>query len=191
MQGGDTFGIESVVSSVISPQGKLLVIINGAYGRRIAQIATLLKIANVTLDYAEDCKPIPQGVDAILAADPAITHVAVVHCEIKSGIVNPIEEIGNIVKRHRRIYIVDAMSSFGAIPVNLAECGIDYLISSANQCIPGVPSFSFVLARRATLVAAEGLARNVHLDLLAQWHGLEGDRHHSFYLSPRKNHECV
>jgi len=175
MQGSGTFGIESVVSSVISPQGKLLVIINGAYGRRIAQIATLLKIENVTLDYAEDCKPVPQEVEAKLAADPAITHVAVVHCETTSGMIKPVEEIGRIVQRHHRSYIVDAMSSFGAIPIQVAECGIDYLISSANKCLQGVPGFSFVLARRAALIATEGFARSVSLDLLAQWRGLERD----------------
>ncbi len=175
MQGSGTFGIESVISTVIPPQGKLLVIINGAYGKRIAQIATVHKIENTALTYDENRQPNPQAVDAALAADPAITHVAIVHCETTSGIVNPIEAIGTIVKQHNRVYIVDAMSSFGAIPMNLAECGIAYLISSANKCVQGVPGFSFIIARRAALLATAGYARSISLDLLAQWRGLEGE----------------
>ena len=175
MQGSGTFGIEAVVSSAIPPHGKLLVIANGAYGKRIAQIATVLKIEINTLNYAEDCKPNPQDLETALAADLAITHVAIVHCETTSGIINPMEEIGRIVKRHNRVYVVDAMSSFGAIPMNLAECGINYLISSANKCVEGVPGFSFVLARRKTLEATEGFARSVSLDLLAQQRGLESE----------------
>jgi 2-aminoethylphosphonate-pyruvate transaminase len=99
----------------------------------------------------------------------------VVHCETTTGILNPIAAIGQVVKRHHREFIVDAMSSFGAIPLNLAEAHIDYLISSANKCIEGVPGFAFVLARREALLAIEGRARTLSLDLLAQWKGLELD----------------
>jgi 2-aminoethylphosphonate-pyruvate transaminase len=101
--------------------------------------------------------------------------VAVVHCETTTGIINPIETYGEIVRRHHCTYIVDAMSSFGAYPIDLAACGIDYLVSSANKCIEGVPGFSFVLARTAALKATRGYARTLSLDLLAQWEGLEGD----------------
>lgn len=175
MQGSGTFGVESVISSTIPPEGRLLVIANGAYGRRIAQIAAVLKIKNVVLSYPEDCKPNLPAVETTLAGDPAISHVAVVHCETTSGIVNPVKEIGRIVRANARTYIVDAMSSFGGIPLDLKECAIDYLVSSANKCIEGVPGFSFVLARRPALQATEGYARSVSLDLLAQWKGLEMD----------------
>src|SRR5439155_13320036 len=108
-----------------------------------------------------------------LASEPALTHVAVVHCETTTGILNPIDEIGRIVKEFGRSYIVDAMSSFGAVPIDFKAAGIDFLISSPNKCLEGVPGFSFIIARRDALVATEGYARSLSLDLLGQWKGFE------------------
>jgi 2-aminoethylphosphonate-pyruvate transaminase len=175
IQGSGTFGIEAVISSTIPPDGKLLVVVNGAYGRRIAQIATRHRIALATIEYAEDCAPRVDDVADALARDSTIMDVAIVHCETTSGIINPIAPIGAVVKQAGRRYIVDAMSSFGAAPLNVAQVGIDYLISSANKCIEGVPGFSFVIANAATLLASKGWTRTVSLDLLAQWQGLEQD----------------
>ena len=175
MQGSGTFAIESVISSAIPRDGKLLVLINGAYGRRIAQMACVHAIDTVTLEAPENRKLLPGAVAERLAASDGITHVAVIHCETTTGIVNPIEEIGEAVKQAGAVYIVDAMSSFGAIPVDLAAAQIDFLISSANKCIEGVPGFGFVLARRSRLLEAKGWARTLSLDLYAQWAGLESD----------------
>ena len=175
MQGSGTFGIEAVLSTVTPPDGKWLFIINGAYGRRMNMIAKVLGIETTVLEYPENCKPNLQEIDDALAQDPTITHVAVVHCETTTGIINQVVEIGEIVRRNGRVYFVDAMSSFGAIPLNLDEAKIDYLVSSANKCIEGVPGFSVVLARRDALLATEGYARNVSLDLLAQWRGLQAN----------------
>ncbi|MCS7221578.1 MAG: 2-aminoethylphosphonate--pyruvate transaminase [Anaerolineae bacterium] len=175
MQGSGTFGLEAVVSSVIPPTGKLLVLINGAYGERILKIAEIHRIPTLPLRCAEDTVPDVEALDAALAANPAITHVAVVHCETTTGIINPIDVYGDVVRRYRRSYIVDAMSSFGAYPIQLDKWGIDFLVSSSNKCIEGVPGFSFVLARKAALLAARGFARTLSLDLLAQWEGLEKD----------------
>jgi len=175
MQGSGTSCLEAVVSSTIPPDGKLLVIINGAYGRRIAQIASVLGIGTAQLRYPEDSQPDLQEIEATLAADESLSHVAVVHCETTTGILNPVEEIGRLVKNAGRRYFVDAMSSFGAVPLDLAGCGIDYLVSSANKCIEGVPGFGFILARREALLETEGYARSLSLDLLAQWRGLEAN----------------
>lgn len=175
MQGSGTFGIEAVLASVTPPDGKWLVIINGAYGKRIDQINTVLGVESIPLVFNEDRKPDLAEIEAALTNDTTITHVAVVHCETTTGIVNPIKEIGAIVKDAGKRYFVDAMSSFGAIPLNVAECEIDYLVSSANKCIEGVPGFSFVLARRDALLETEGYARSVSLDLLAQLKGLESN----------------
>jgi 2-aminoethylphosphonate-pyruvate transaminase len=175
MQGSGTFAIESVISSVIPPSGKLLVLVNGAYGRRIAQMARVYRIETETLDTPENRKVSCKIVAELLAASPDITHVAIIHCETTTGIINPIEEIGAIVERAGAVYIVDAMSSFGAIELNLAAARIDFLISSANKCIEGVPGFGFVLARRSRLLEAKGQARTLSLDLHAQWAGLESD----------------
>ena len=175
VQGSGTFGIESVVSSAIPKNGKLLVVVNGAYGKRIVRMAEVHGIPVTVQTYAEDTLPDVSAVAAALASDAAITHVAMVHSETTTGLVNPIEEIGRIVREAKRSFIVDAMSSFGAIPIDLARCAIDYIVSSANKCIEGVPGFSFVIARREPLLASEGAARSLSLDLHAQWRGLEKD----------------
>ncbi|MGC1376126.1 MAG: 2-aminoethylphosphonate--pyruvate transaminase [Anaerolineales bacterium] len=175
MQGSGTFGIESVLGSTIPADGKLLVVVNGAYGRRIAQMATVLKINHVELTIPENDIPTPEALDRILNKDDTFTDVAIVHCETTTGIINPVTEIGSVVEWHGCRYIVDAMSSFGAVPLDVAEAHIDYLISSANKCIEGVPGFSFVIARRSNLEASKGLARSLSLDLFAQWEGLEKD----------------
>ena len=175
MQGSGTYALESVISSTVPSDGKLLVAINGAYGKRIAQIARVLKIEVAALDFPETQRVDAGEVAMALERDPAITHVAVVHCETTTGILNPIREIGRVARDSKRLYLVDAMSSFGAVPMSLADCSIDYLVSSSNKCIEGVPGFAFVLARRQPLLATEGLARSVSLDLLAQWKGLELD----------------
>ena len=175
MQGSGTFAIESVISSAVPRDGRLLVLVNGAYGRRIAQIARVHGIALETLEIAEDRKFNSEIVSERLLTSPGVTHVAIVHCETTTGILNPIAEIGAAVREARAMFIVDAMSSFGAIPVNLAGCGIDFLISSANKCIEGVPGFAFVLARRIALETARGQARTLSLDLYGQWAGFEAD----------------
>ncbi len=173
LQGSGTFGLEAVVSSTIPPDGKLLVIINGAYGKRIAKIASILKIETVNVESPEDNKPDLKKISAALQEDSRITNVAVVHCETTTGIINPIKEIGSLVKAAGAKYFVDAMSSFGAVPINLDECNIDYLVSSANKCIEGVPGFSFILAKLSSLMETKVYARSLSFDLLDQYQGLE------------------
>src|SRR5215472_5097928 len=175
MQGSGTFAIESVISSAIPRDGRLLALVNGAYGRRIAQIARVHGIETLTLDIAENRRITPDAVAERLAALNGVTHVAVIHCETTTGILNPVEEIGAVVERAGAAYIVDAMSSFGAIPVDFAAARIDFLISSANKCIEGVPGFGFVLARRERILEAKGRARTLSLDLHAQRAGFEAD----------------
>jgi 2-aminoethylphosphonate-pyruvate transaminase len=173
MQGSGTFGLEAVVSSTVPSNGKLLVIINGAYGKRIARIASVLKIDTVTLEYPENTIPDPGDIENTLKADSKITNVVVVHCETTTGIINPIREIGEIVAKSGGKYFVDAMSSFGAVPIDLAECNIDYLVSSANKCIEGVPGFSFVLCKLSSVKETAGYARSLSFNLLDQYQGFE------------------
>jgi 2-aminoethylphosphonate-pyruvate transaminase len=173
IQGSGTYGLEAVVSSAIPRRGKLMVVINGAYGRRIAKMASILGIETQALEFPENVKPDLKQIEALLQAEGDIAMLAVVHCETTTGIVNPIAEIGALAKRAGVDYFVDAMSSFGAIPLDLARCHIDYLVSSANKCIEGVPGFSFVLARLDCLKQTQGYARSLSLDLHGQWSGLE------------------
>ena len=173
LQGSGTFGVEAVFATCVPPNGKVAVLANGAYGERMLLMLQYAKIDHVVLRTPEDTPNDPAALDRLLADDKAITHVAIIHCETTTGILNPITEVGQIVKRHERSYIVDAMSSFAAIPIDFGAAGIDYLISSANKCIEGVPGFSFVIARCAALLACDGYARSLSLDLLGQLKGFE------------------
>jgi 2-aminoethylphosphonate-pyruvate transaminase len=173
MQGSGTFGLEAVVSSTVLPDGKLLVIINGAYGKRLAKIASVLKIDTITLEYSENTTPNLREIEDAIKADDKIACVSVVHCETTTGIINPIEEIGELVAKSGAKYFVDAMSSFGAVPLDLAGCHIDYLVSSANKCIEGVPGFSFALCKLRSLKETAGFTRSVSFDLLDQYQGFE------------------
>ena len=114
-----------------------------------------------------------EQVEAYLQAHPEVTHVSVVHCETTTGVLNPIEEIARIVKKHHKVLIVDAMSSFGGVPIDMAALGIDFMISSANKCIQGVPGFGFIIARRSLLEQCKGVARSLSLDLYDQWETME------------------
>lgn len=175
LQGSGTFGLEAMIGSAIPRDGKLLVLVNGAYGRRLAQIAARLSIPVDTAEWPEN-KPVDAGaVAGLIQQDPAVSHVAVCHCETTSGVMNPVAEIGRAVREAGRCYMVDSMSAFGAAPVDMEAACIDYLVSSSNKCIEGVPGFCFVIARLADLEANESNARSVCLDLLAQHRGLEGN----------------
>jgi 2-aminoethylphosphonate-pyruvate transaminase len=175
MQGSGTFGIESVISSAVPPSGMLLNIINGAYGRRISQIARMHSIPLMELCYEENQLPDSKEIESVLKIYSQITHVAVIHCETTTGIINPIAEIGEIAARYNKAFIVDAMSSFGAYDTDLKKLHISYLISSSNKCIEGIPGFSFILAERTELEKCKNQARSLSLDLYDQWFGLNSN----------------
>lgn len=175
MQGSGTFSVEAVLSSCVAPDGKVLAIVNGAYGKRIVQMLRVMKIDHTVVESAEDQYPDLTIVEHALRHDTRINFVAVVHCETTTGIVNPIGKIGALARTAGAAYFVDAMSSFGAVPIDFNAAHIDYLVSSANKCIEGVPGFGFVLARRGALDSTAGYARSLSLDVHAQWKGLERD----------------
>ncbi len=169
MQGSGTFAVESALGTLIPREAKTLVLANGAYGMRAALTLKYLGREHVVLDKGDYLPPRGAEVAAILAADPAISHVVAVHCETSSGILNPLAEISDAVEAAGRKLLVDAMSSFGAIPVEPAQMRYEALVSSANKCIEGVPGFGFLLARREALEAAKGTAQSLSLDAHAQW----------------------
>ena len=175
MQGSGTFGVESVLSSVVGDEDKVLICSNGAYGVRMTRICDRNRIPYVHYAESYDHIPDPARVARLLAQDPAITHVAMVHSETTSGILNDIQSVGKVVRDAGRTFIVDAMSSFGGVDIPVSDWGIDFLVSSANKCIQGVPGFSFILCRRDKLLSSEGKARSLSLDLLDQWKGMEKD----------------
>lgn len=173
LQGSGTFGVEAVVTTAVADDGELLVVANGAYGRRIYEIARRGRIPCSLIDCGELAAPDPGHVAAELARRPGITHVALVHCETTTGMLNPAAAIGRVVKKAGRVFILDAMSSLGGIAFDAAALGADFLVSSANKCIQGVPGFCFVVARRSELEKTRGRARSLSLDLYAQWETME------------------
>ena len=173
LQGSGTYVVEGALATLLPWDGKALVLMNGAYGQRMARILQYLGRDFTTLDMGDYLPPPPDRVEALLAADPDITHVAVVHCETSSGILNPLEAIAEVTRRQGRWLFVDAMSSFGALPVDARELPFDGLVSSANKCFEGVPGFGFALLRRDVLEQCAGNAHSLSLDLYDQWRYLE------------------
>ncbi len=175
MQGSGTFGVESVLTSVIGQNEKLLICANGAYGERMEEIAKHAGIDYCIYKERYDKIPDAEKVAQILDEDAKITHVSMVHSETTSGILNDIEAVAKVVKAKGRTMIVDAMSSFGGVDIPVGDWGIDFIISSANKCIQGVPGFSFIIANKEKLEASEGKARSLSLDLYDQWKTMKKD----------------
>ncbi len=169
MQGSGTFSVEALLGSFLPRDGKALVLINGAYGQRIAQTLDYLGRAYATIDKGDYMPPRGPEVAAALDAEPAITHVVLVHCETSSGILNPVAEISQTVYAKGRKLLVDSMSAFGAIPLDVNEIRYEAMVSSANKCIEGVPGFGFIIARKEELEAAKGRSHSLSLDVHAQW----------------------
>ncbi|MFC6175629.1 2-aminoethylphosphonate--pyruvate transaminase [Companilactobacillus huachuanensis] len=184
IQGSGTYGVESVISSTISDDDKLLIAINGAYGKRISEMADIYGIDHVDL-VVDEREPITlEKVTEYLDKYPEISHFAMIHCETTTGILNPVEDIIPYVNAQGIVTIVDAMSSFGGVPINVQEEKIDYLISSSNKCIQGVPGFSFVIARKQVLEASRGLSRTLSLDLFDQYAEMERNHGKWRFTSP-------
>ena len=169
MQGSGTFGVESVVTSSVGPKEKILVCSNGAYGERMAQIARQAGKNLVVYNEEYDKVPDASKVKAILEQDPAITHVGMIHSETTSGILNDIESVGKVVKEAGKTFIVDGMSSFGGVEIDVKGIGIDFIVSSANKCVQGVPGFSYIICRKDELMKCEGKCGSLSLDLYDQW----------------------
>lgn len=176
MQGSGSFGVEATIGSTVRPDDFLLIAANGAYGKRMAQICDYYGIRHHMMLFDETQAVDADEVAQYLDTHPEVTHVSVVHCETTTGVLNPLDRIAQVVKGRGKTLIVDAMSSFGGVPIDLHRLGVDFMISSANKCIQGVPGFSFVIARRSILGQCEGVARSLSLDLYAQWKTME--EHH-------------
>jgi 2-aminoethylphosphonate-pyruvate transaminase len=145
------------------------------YGERAAKILERLERPCITMDKGDSTAPSAEEVALLLDAEPSITHVWFVHCETTSGIVNPAREIAGQAKQRGKIVMLDAMSSFGALPLDMTAEGIDVMVSSSNKCLEGVPGFSYVLCRTELLEASRGQSHSVALDLFEQWRSLESN----------------
>ncbi|XP_058965342.2 2-aminoethylphosphonate--pyruvate transaminase-like [Pocillopora verrucosa] len=175
LQGSGTYAVEAVLTTTTPREGgKVFIIECGSYGKRMMKICEVAGIETVVLHGAEDSKVDLKKVEEILKSDKSITNVAMVHCETSTGVIHPVAEVGKLVKAHApdASFFVDAMSSFGAVPLNLDLANIDFMVSSANKCIEGVPGFSFVIGHIESLKKCKGWARSLSLDIVDQYEGL-------------------
>ena len=169
LQGSGTFSVEAALGTLVPKGGKVLVPDNGSYCKRIVRILGYLQREAVVLEHSEQEPANIARIDSALAQDPAITHVAQVHCETGTGILNPLAQIAATVARHGRGLIIDAMSSYGAIPIDARTLRFDALIAASGKCLEGVPGAGFVIMRRTALEGAAGNSSSLALDLLDQW----------------------
>jgi 2-aminoethylphosphonate-pyruvate transaminase len=169
LQGSGTFSVEAAIGTIVPRDGHVLVPNNGAYCQRIARICKVLGRRVTTIDYREDQQVLAADVDRALAADPSITHVALVHCETGTGVLNPLHDIALVVDKHGRGLIVDAMSSFGAIDIDARKTPFDAVVAASGKCLEGVPGMGFVIVRRSTLEKCEGNSHSLAMDLYDQW----------------------
>ena len=169
MQGSGTFSVEAAIGTLVPRTGHVLVPQNGAYCQRIARICRVLGRKLTTIDYAENTQVAAADIERALRADPSITHVALVHCETSTGILNPLEEVAQVVSRHGRGLIVDAMSSFGALEIDARTTPFDAVVAASGKCLEGPPGMGFVIVRREPLERCEGNCHSLSLDLYDQW----------------------
>ena len=173
MQGSGTFSVEAAVNTLVPRNGHLLVLINGAYGKRLARLTELMGRKLSVFETAEDVPTAGTDVARKLDADPSITHVGLIHCETSTGILNPLPEIAEAVAQRGRRLIIDAMSSFGALPIDARTVPFDALIAASGKCVEGPPGMGFVFARRSALEQCAGNSSSLSLDLYDQWSYME------------------
>ena len=180
LQGSGTFVVEAMIGNFVPADGKLLVLINGAYGKRIAKICDYYQRDYLVQESAEDVPVDTDQLDATLDANPDIGHVVVVHCETTSGILNPIAQVAQIVARHGRSLLIDSMSAFGALPLDAREIEFDAVVASSNKCLEGAPGMGFCVARETALEQTEGNSPSLVLDLYDQWRAMQKNRQWRF-----------
>jgi len=175
IQGSGTFIVEAAIGTLVKPDDVLLVLANGAYGERMIEIARRLGRKVEALRWPEDQAVDPAAVERALADRPALTQVALVHCETTSGLLNPLAAVAAVVARQRRAFMVDAMSSFGALPLDLRQTPVTAVLASSNKCLEGVPGIAFAAIEKNAIEFAKGVAPSLSLDLYDQWRGFEGN----------------
>ncbi len=180
LQGSGTFVVEAMIGNFVPVDGKLLILINGAYGQRIAKICDYYKREYLVQETPEDVPVNIVELDATLDNDTSITHVVVVHCETTSGILNPLREVAEVVARHRRSLLIDSMSAFGALPLDAREIEFDAVVASSNKCLEGAPGMGFCIARESALEKTEGNSPSLVLDLYDQWRAMQKNRQWRF-----------
>jgi 2-aminoethylphosphonate-pyruvate transaminase len=165
LQGSGTFSVEAAVATVVPRDGHVLILDNGAYCKRAAKLTQMMGRRATVVSFAED-EPVSAGVlDGKLAADASITHVILIHCETGTGALNPLPEVAAVCERHGRGLIVDAMSTFGALPIDARTTRFDALVAASGKCLEGVPGMGFVFLRKAIVDGCAGRSHSLAMDL--------------------------
>ena len=180
LQGSGTFVVEAMIGNFVPADGKLLILVNGAYGKRIAKICDYYGRSYQIHETAEDVPVDTRELDAALQADTGISHVVVVHCETTSGILNPIQQVSEIVASHGRSLLIDSMSAFGALPLDANEIQFDAVVASSNKCLEGAPGMGFCIARETAMEKTEGNSPSLVLDLYDQRRTMQKTRQWRF-----------
>ena len=173
LQGSGTFSVEAAVNTLVPRDGHVLVLINGAYGKRLARLTQMMGRRTSIFETADDVPTTAQDVNRLLTADPSITHVGLIHCETSTGILNPLPEIAAVVARQGRRLIVDAMSSFAALPIDARTTPFDALVAASGKCVEGPPGMGFVFVKKGLLETCAGNSTSLALDLADQWAYME------------------
>jgi 2-aminoethylphosphonate-pyruvate transaminase len=165
LQGSGTFSVEAAVATLVPRSGHVLVPDNGAYCKRAAKLTQMMGRRATVLPFAEDAPVSAAALDDQLTRDPSITHVVLVHCETGTGVENPLAAVAQVCERHGKGLIVDAMSSFGALPIDVRYIRFDALVAASGKCLEGVPGMGFVFIRKAVLDACAGNSQSLAMDL--------------------------
>jgi 2-aminoethylphosphonate-pyruvate transaminase len=173
LQGSGTFAVEAMLGTMVPKAGHVLVPLNGAYCKRIARICSILGRRTSSIEYRENEPVRAADIDAALARDASITHVALVHCETSTGVLNPLAEISSVVEKRKKSLLVDAMSSFAALEIDARATPFDALVAASGKCLEGPPGMSFALIRKTSLEQCAGNSHSLVLDLHDQWVGME------------------
>ena len=164
--GSGTAGVEAALSSVVPENGKILILNNGAYGKRAETIIQAYGISHRTIQIEWGNFPEISQIENIIKEETKLTHFFFVHHETTTGMLNPLADMLELCVKHELISIVDAMSSYAGLPIDLQRHQIDYLISSSNKCIQGMAGVSFVIANKERLKATSKVSpRNLYLNL--------------------------
>jgi 2-aminoethylphosphonate-pyruvate transaminase len=173
LQGSGTFSVEAAVATVVPRDGHVLVLDNGAYCKRAAKLTQMMGRKASSLVFAEDAAVSPAALDARLEQDRSISHVVLIHCETGTGVLNPLAEVAAVCERHGKGLIVDAMSSFGALPIDARRMRFDALVAASGKCLEGVPGMGFVFLRKAILDRCAGNSQSLAMDLHDQYQYME------------------
>jgi len=165
LQGSGTFSVEAAVATVVPRDGHVLVLDNGAYCKRAAKLTEMMGRRVSVMAFAENEPVSAAALDARLKAVASITHVILIHCETGAGIENPLAEVAAVCERHGKGLIVDAMSSFAALPIDARAIRFDALVAASGKCLEGVPGMGFVFIRREILEGCAGHSQSLAMDL--------------------------